>query len=71
MMRNNSDNGEKFIVDAESSAMPHPMQRIAHAAGSFDPFRIDDKMKTADTLCKDLTIRQATRTRDNIRRKAS
>jgi hypothetical protein len=58
MMRNNSDNGEKFIVDAESSAMPHPMQRIAHAAGSFDPFRIADKMKTADTLCKDLTIRQ-------------
>lgn len=37
---------------------PHPMQKIAHAAGSFDPGHIAEKLKSCSELSTELSLRQ-------------
>ena len=55
-MRGSNEN--KRTIDQNLSLAPHPMQKIAHAAGSFDPRCIAEKLKSCSELSTELSLRQ-------------
>lgn len=56
--RGGNVNGSKFSLGGEKETALHPMQKIANAAGSFDPLTIADKLQGSVSLCRELSLRQ-------------
>lgn len=57
-MKMSAQNEAKFAADAESMSALHPMHIIAGASGSFEPSQIAEKLKSSETLCRELSIKQ-------------
>jgi hypothetical protein len=56
--RAGNGNGSKFTIGGAKEHALHPMQKIANAAGSFEPLTIADKLKGSEALCAELSLRQ-------------